>query len=318
MDEDWRKAQGEAADWLLLLEDEPEDAHLRQRFEQWLDEDPLHVRAWASVSTVFETMAGGAPLTQEQWNIQPSLPWRRIKHAWPRLAGLALAACLALAVLPWARLHWQADVITGAGEIRALHLPDGSFVRLGPQSAVTLVEHDGGRTVTLLAGRAWFEVKHDPAHPFRVVAGQVTATDIGTAFDVRRSRQDTAVDVAQGAVRVLDLGTAPATAREMHGGQWLRIASDHTLTQGLEAPGLIGAWRDGTIVLRNQTLAEAIDELRPWYAGRIVLTDAAFGQQRIDGAFDVRSPSAALDGLVLSRGGVVRHITPWLMVVSAR
>ncbi|WP_206245067.1 FecR family protein [Novosphingobium terrae] len=315
MDDAWRKAQHEAADWLILLREEPEDAGLAQHFEHWLDADPLHVRAWASVEGVFEAIGDHPP--------PPAATAEPARRRWPnrRLvgasAGLALAACLAFAILPWARLHWQADVITGAGETRDLRLADGSRVRLGPESALALPGQGHDRTVRLLAGQAWFEVKHDPAAPFRVRAGHITAIDVGTAFDVRRMGKVTSVAVAQGAVRVLDLGTAPATTRSLTAGQWVSIARDHALIEGQEAPGLVGAWRNGTVVIRNRTLSEAIQELRPWYGGGIILTDAAFGQQRIDGVYDARSPAVALDALVLSRGGVVRHVTPWLMIVSA-
>lgn len=312
MDDPWRKAQHEAADWLILLREEPEDAGLARRFEHWLDADPLHVRAWASVDGVFEAMGDHPPPPAAV--AEPA--WRRWS-TWHRAAGLALAACLGFAILPWARLHWQADVITGAGETRDLRLADGSRLRLGPESAIALPGQGHDRTVRLLAGQAWFEVKHDPAAPFRVIAGSITAIDMGTAFDVRRTGKATSVAVAQGQVRVLDLGTAPATTRSLTAGQWVSVARDHALIDGHEAAGLVGAWRNGTIVIRNRTLSEAIQELRPWYGGRIILTDAAFGQQRIDGVYDATSPAVALDALVLSRGGVVRRVTPWLMIVSA-
>jgi transmembrane sensor len=50
----------------------------------------------------------------------------------------------------------------------------------------------------------------------------------------------------------------------------------------------------------------------------IVLTDPAFGRQRIDGAYDVAAPDDALEGLVRSRGGVLRRVTPWITLVSGR
>lgn len=319
MDDAWRKAQREAADWLILRREEPEDGLLGQRFEDWLDADPLHVRAWASVAGVFEVLEDAMPPSDVAWR---SVPWRqapsfrRPRASWRAGIALAAAACIALAIAPSLWLRLRADAMTGVGEVRTLRLADGSRVSLGPGSAIAYANDGEGRTVRLLAGQAWFAVKHDPATPFRVIAGDVATTDIGTAFDVRRIGGATSIAVGEGRVRVVDLGTAPATARDLGAGQWLRIAADHGLREGIEAPGIVGAWRDGTLVIRNRTIAEAIDELRPWYAGRIILMNAAFGRQRIDGVYDPRRPEAALEALVHARGGVVRRITPWVMLVS--
>jgi len=323
MDEASRCTRREAADWLILRREEPDDETVHRRFEIWLDADPANVRAWADITGIFKTLGEVPASYRDGWGGgKRTASWRRLRgrrtartgrsHAGTMVAGAA-AAALAVVAAPSLVLHIEADAMTGRGGLRTVRLDDGSIVRLGPESAIAVAEGSGGRTVRLLAGRAWFEVKHDPTNPFRVVAGDVTTTDIGTTFDVRTAYGITGVAVASGRVRVARAGVT----RELGGGQWLQLSQDG-IRGGGEAPGLVGAWRNGSVVIRNRSIAEAIDELRPWYGGRIILADAAFGRQRIDGVYDGRDPQAALTALVAARGGRVTRLTPWLMIVHGK
>lgn len=337
MDADLHPAHRQAADWLILLREEPEDAPTLARFEAWLDEDASHARAWASVSEVFDLLGQAEPELASHWreaqrqddatapplsDLRPTPKsrtprWMRSRRTAVRSAGAAVAAALALAwIAPSAVIHAQADHRTGAGEMTTLALADGSQVQLGPDSAIAVDYAKGQRHVRLLAGQAWFEVERDPDAPFRVQSGDVRTTVLGTGFDVRQIGDTTSVAVAHGRVRVLDQGIAPSTARELTAGHWVRIDGDHLVEDGRSNPALVGAWREGRVVAHNRPIAEVIDELRPWYGGRILLTNSDLGQQRMDGVYDARNPQAALRALVGEAGGTVRQITPWLIVIS--
>ncbi|MFT3967406.1 MAG: FecR domain-containing protein [Sphingobium sp.] len=330
MSDSLREAHRQASDWLILLREEPESAAVRERFEAWLDADPDHARAWVSVSEVFDTIGATRPELETQWrgalagigeaSERPStrrrwfhLPAARLRR--PILAG-AVAAALALWFAPSAILHIQSDHVTRTGETRALRLADGSAVRLGPDSAIAIDYSQGERTVRLLAGQAWFDVKRNPAAPFRVVAGDVRTTVLGTSFDVRRFAASTDVSVREGRVRVVDYGVKPATSRDLSPGEWIRVNADHDVESGADNPDLLGAWQDGSLVVRNRPIAEVIEELRPWYKGRIVLLASDLGRKRVDGVYDARDPARALIALVGRAGGKVHTITPWLIVIS--
>ena len=43
------EADREAVDWLILLQDDPDNQEDRERFEAWLAEDPDHAVAWADI-----------------------------------------------------------------------------------------------------------------------------------------------------------------------------------------------------------------------------------------------------------------------------
>ncbi|WP_199553399.1 FecR family protein [Sandaracinobacteroides hominis] len=330
MDDKLRNAHRQASDWLILLREEPDNLAAQARLEAWLDSDANHARAWASVLDIFEAIGETAPQLEKHWlnaTTQKTggglaAPARRRRWLRSPAAGLrrplftgAIAAALVLWLAPSALLRLQSDHITGTGEVSAVQLADGSAVQLGPASAIAVEYAVGERTVRLLSGQAWFDVKHNPAAPFRVVAGDVRTTVLGTSFDVRRIAGSTDVSVRHGRVRVMDRGVAPASVRELAAGQWVRISPEHEIEAGVDNADLLGAWRDGSLVVRNRTIADVIEELRPWYGGRIILLSRSLGRQRVDGVYDAHDPAAALSTLVGTAGGTVRRIMPWLIVI---
>lgn len=320
-----RTAEQQAADWLILLREESESASLQGRFETWLDDDPLHACAWVAVSESFETISEIGPELDGRWREgaiaplgMPRRRWRQRSHG--RLAAIrpgrlvvsAVAAALTLWFAPAAVLRLQSDYVTGPGELRSVTLADGSTVNLGPGSALAVDFSEKARSVRLLAGEAWFDVQHNPAAPFRVIAGEMRTTVLGTSFDVRRVGGATAVSLKRGRVRV----TTERTARDLSPGQWVRVSEAHRVEAGVEDPALLGAWQSGAIIARNRPIAEVIDELRPWFGGRIVLLNGALGGSRIDGVYNAHEPESALAAMVARAGGKVRRITPWVILIS--
>ncbi len=322
-----RTVEQRAADWLILLREAPENVALRDRFEAWLDLDPAHVCAWVAVSETFAVMAEIGPNLEGRWEadrLAPSRPARRgwrfrsIGHGGPvRPGGIvagAIAASLALWLAPVALLHVQSDYVTAPGELRSVALADGSTVQMGPGSALAVDYRADARSVRLLAGEAWFDVEHNPAAPFRVRAGKVQTTVLGTSFDVRLVGSATAVSLKRGRVRVAVEGEG--AAHELSPGQWVRIGEAHTIENGASDPALLGLWREGAIIAHDRPIEDVIDELRPWFRGRIVLLNRALGKGRVDGVYNARDPENALAAIVERAGGKVRPITPWLIVIS--
>ncbi|MES2279228.1 MAG: FecR domain-containing protein [Bacteroidota bacterium] len=87
---------------------------------------------------------------------------------------------------------------------RLIKLADGSSVTLNKNSRLTFTkEYNGKLREVTLYGQGYFDVKHDPAKPFLVHAGNLTVTVLGTAFDVD-TRNHIAVTVTRGKVSVSD------------------------------------------------------------------------------------------------------------------
>ena len=292
-------AGDQAAFWLVALRDAPEDEALRARFQAWHDAAPGHAAAWAETAQVYDMIAA-----------LPAAAVRRRRSRLAPVAVLALAAGLALALLPGLWLLLRADERTATAQTRSVALPDGSVALLGADSALSVGYDDSERKVALLKGEAYFEVRADAARPFRVSAGEVTALVLGTAFDVHRHGDGGAtVAVARGAVRV-DSG-ASLTA-----GTWARLDAAGRQEQGRIPPGEVGSWRSGLIVARDRPMAEVFDDLRRHLPALVMLTNAAWAEQRVTGVYNTTDPVAALQAVAGAHGGTVTPVTPWLLVIS--
>lgn len=304
-----------AADWLVALADDPDDADLRARFTDWLAADPANPVQWKAVVRAYralgatECVDAGAPAT-----VMP-LPVPRGRHGWAAaFVGAAMAACLAVFVLPSLLRSLQADFTSGTAEIRRVELADGSVVRLAPQTAIVVDFGLEGRRVELLDGIAIFDVAPDPARPFSVSAAQATATAIGTAFEVRRVASGDTVAVREGVVE-LDTAAGSEPAR-LKAGDAVRVSPTGTVRRGSVIPDQVGLWTDRLVTARERPVADLVAEIRRYYDGIILLRGDGLAEQPVSGIFDVSDPAAALALIAASQKAELYRISPWILVLD--
>lgn len=304
------RAETEAATWRVLLTDDPDDRELASRFEAWRAASPLHAGLWERTDRAY-ALAGQRPETASV--VVPLV--RRRRRPVVVAAAVAIAACLILLAAPGLMLRLLADHLTETSEVRTLALEDGTGVRLGPESALGVDFSSGERRVRLLKGEAFFEVVPDAARPFRVAAGDVIATVLGTAFEVRLDGDDVGVAVQHGHVRV-DGGTPPR-AESLLAGDAV-IVRPSGVERGKRNVDEIGDWIGGELVARNRPIMEVVDMLRRYYGGVIIVQDSTFARMRVTGIYDLRHPEATLTGLAASHDAAVSRLSPWLLVVTAK
>jgi transmembrane sensor len=309
-----RAIERQASTWLLRLEDEPGDSTVQDGFEAWLAQDPRHGAVWRDTIALAHSIAliRPAPLPARR----RMAPRRRLVPAtlrgWRMAASGAAAACLLWAVLPGAILALRADQITGTAQTRSITLPDGSVATLAPDTAIRVAIRDGRRDVHLLRGEAYFDVRHDPAHPFRVIAGDSQTRVLGTAFDVRLASGHAAVAVARGLVEV----SRPDTGQR----QLLPRGQAMTVTWHRETirPDRVAAWREGRLIVNDQPLGDVIAALRPWHRGMLIARGAGLATRRVTGLYDLRDSDAALRALTRIDGVEIARFSPWMTVVTVR
>lgn len=100
-----------------------------------------------------------------------------------------------------------ADIVLAAEQGKKLRvsLPDGSRVILNSESELKYPEtFSGSNRVVFLSGEAYFEVFQDKEKPFIVKTENVSATALGTAFNVKslRSSREVVVSLTEGSVLV--------------------------------------------------------------------------------------------------------------------
>jgi transmembrane sensor len=199
---------------------------------------------------------------------------------------------------------------TGVGSRRSITLEDGSVVQLGPESWID-VRNDYGRAerAVRMQGEAYFEVKHDAAHPFVVRTAAAEVRDLGTAFTVRTLGVTGArVAVTEGSV---ELSTASGKGEQvLRAGDRGEVTAEGAVTveRGVATEDDV-AWTRGRLVFRDATVPEVADALERWYGITLVVRDpelanrhltASFGTETADEAVAV--VAAALGGQLVRRG----------------
>lgn len=291
-----------ALDWLLRVEAAPEDRLLRGQRDAWLAAHKSHAAAYRQAERVWRLTGAAPPAARASRPVR----WRR-----SALALAALAACLALWLAPDLGVLTRADYRTSAGETRDIALPDGSTVSLDADSAISV--GSGDRSVELLAGRAFFQVKRNTAHAFTVKADVADVAVLGTAFDVLLSERSVTVAVQSGSVTVA--GSSQSVTLQS-GHRAIVDRADGTLTAAAVGVGGIAAWRSGKLVVEGVPVAEVIEELDRHHTGVILLRDPVLGARRITGVFDLRDADAALRAILRPYGGRILAITPYMLVVQ--
>lgn len=336
------QASREATDWLIRLQEAPEDIALRREFEAWRQQRSANAAAWAETQRVLAAMRQVQPRHARQWRpaldklrdqtraahapAAPAAPVSRARTQGrrPPLArrltrGSAVAALLLMAVAlgpDWLRA-WQADFSTGTAETRALTLADGSRVTLAPESAIKIAYTPAGRDLRLLAGRAFFEVAPHAQRPFRVTAGAVDVTVLGTGFSMRRNAEGVGVAVQHGQVRVAHNSAVARVAEDLGVGEALRLSWAGQAERGAAPVEQIAAWREHWLIARDRPLAEVVDELRPYYSGKIIITSAALAAGAVTGVYNLNDPALALGAIARAHNAAVHRVTPWLIFISA-
>lgn len=306
----------QATAWLVQLDDEPDNEALRVQFIDWLATSPAHLAAWEETDRVSGLMSATGPLPQSELQASASparSAWFRRLPSARTLASLAMAICLTWFAVPYLALQLRSDEITGTGKLRVVRLKDGSAVHLAPATAIAFSSTADGRILNLLQGEAWFDVAHDKARPFRVMAGDSTVTVLGTAFSVRRKEPGTDVAVQRGRVAV---ATRDGTQRiELVAGQSLSLSAD-AATRGAIRPDRVASWRDGVAIVNDQSIGEVIDRIRPWYGGYIIARGPGLQSRRVSGIYDLRHADRALEALARAHKVTVSQVSPWLRIVT--
>ncbi len=230
---------------------------------------------------------------------------RRRRSAIAAVAATPLAAVLFVcsdAILPDPAAQVSTRMFaTRAGERGTATLADGSTVRLNGATRVRVVYASGRRSAELLAGQAFFDVRHDAARPFIVRAGASEARVLGTAFDLDLTRRQVSLAVYRGAV-----GFDPRGAR----GVVVR-AGYRSAIRGGEATAptrfdpVLPDWRHGWIDTAGMRIDDLVEILGRQGGVRIARPAEPLASTRVSGRFRTDHPQELLSAIGSAFGFVV-------------
>jgi ferric-dicitrate binding protein FerR (iron transport regulator) len=191
---------------------------------------------------------------------------------------------------------------TSYGQQANVTLDDGTVVRLGPESRLTVPRRFGiGLRAVKIEGTAGFDVKQYGAQLFEVRAGNAAIIAKGTKFTVRRFRDDSMaiVHVKEGNVDLkfgesLRNVTAGMAYLTTDGGD-MRVPSTEELS---EASG----WVDGTVTISGRDLRYVIPQLRRWFGLDIKVPDASLLERTVFLTAPIDSKMEAIRSVEKSAG----------------
>lgn len=326
-----------AAEWLQRLEQGGPEVHAE--FGRWLRESPRHVREVLLASAIRHACknvnsVGPSKVAEIRGRFEDSVveiklalarsptaapgrrPWHQLvaraarwrsaatRRFWLLASTFAFVAVLAFTIVALYALS-DRTITTVAGEWRNVHLDDGSVLRAGPRTKVSVEMTAQRRLLRLEGGEIMVHVARDRVRPFYVETDLATARAVGTAFAMRLVEpnrasvtvQEGIVAVAPGRAPISD--DSPAGAVKVNAGQALVVTADgqpliaHTVDVNREL-----AWVQQQLVLgANGTIADAIRELNLRNRTQIKLLDSTLGERSLRGVFSASDPAAFAETL---------------------
>jgi transmembrane sensor len=314
--------ENQAATWLSRRDALGEDAQILE-LTTWLAADPRHRAAYLRLAAAWERTVQLKRLAPEGGTIDADL----LKSGSTRSLSLwrpplALAACViavaAAAALWWGGMHRDGQTYrTDIGGLSRVVLNDGSTVTLNTDTELRVHLSRVRREVQLLRGEAQFNVAHDAARPFEVLAEGRLVRAVGTAFDVRLDHGESLeVMVTEGSVAFLKTpgvqaaappsGTAtppenlpPDNIATISAGETAVATGGEVTVRRVSAAETSRqlAWQIGELSFQGETLSQAVAEFNRYNRRKLVVEDPSIRNLQIGGNFqalDVDSFVAAL------------------------
>jgi transmembrane sensor len=176
---------------------------------------------------------------------------------------------------------------TARGQKTTVELPDGTHVMLNANSKLLYPEtFTGGTREVTLEGEGYFEVTHDPAHPFIVHSAHTSTRVLGTAFNVRAAAAGVTVTLVQGKVDV----TTGQGSQVLKPSQQAVVNAGSTAiaTRVVDVDKYTG-WKNNTLVFDHITVDEAIEQMENWYNVDIDLANPALGKCLVTARYEHES-----------------------------
>jgi transmembrane sensor len=326
----------EAADWFVANR-QGLDAARRRQFTAWLKASPIHVEEYLGIATLAQDLPRAAADPRVSLdallerardandnNVREITPQvRTASGRIPRIHWLPAAAA-ALGLVGLSFLWWSSDRTTqpresvthyaaGHGEQLTQRLADGSVIHLNTDTSVAIRFGMTERRIDLESGQAMFEVAHDAAKPFRVIAGSAQIIDVGTKFDVYMRRGETQITIVEGRVRVSvnpprggrrDIPTSKEVTQEpleLTAGQQVRVEPGELSLRASDVDTQRAtAWLLRRIVFEQEPLGVVVEEFNRYSNRPLEIQTPALKRLAISGSFaadDVESFVAFLRSL---------------------
>ncbi|AHF66120.1 MULTISPECIES: FecR domain-containing protein [Pseudomonas] len=305
----------QAVSWMIEMQEGGLDSRRQHAWQQWLNGNSEHQRAWAHIQRVNQRLSGlSSPLAHAALNA-PSSAGRRQALKLLLLLGAGSAAGWGLrdqiALQPL-----LADLRSGVGEQRKETLSDGTQVQLNTASALDVRFDAGQRFIKLLQGEILMTAVAD-SRPLNLLTAQGTvhASTAASRFNLRQLDGRTQLAVLDGSLEI---------SPDAHVGPPLRLQARQQVTFSRDAWDSVrptdastGAWAEGMLVASHMKLTDFLAELGRYRRGRLNC-DAKVANLLISGSYPLADSERILDMLEVTLPVRVQRFTRYWVSVQAR
>lgn len=286
-------------------------AHYRHEYatlqKYWQnDEQPAD-----NAAVVFEKILGRTDIQEYEDNKQGNV--RKLK---PRRYWLAGAAAVIIGTIASVffylstRSHGTEAVAalkqfsTPTGTISHLTLMDGTQITLNAESTVKYPAAFNGNTREVyLSGEAYFDVHHDPSHPFIVHTSQSDIKVLGTAFNIKCYDNDSlfAATLLRGSIQASVKNKANSTVL-LKPADKLVISNDgFYLTKvshlGADTVNIETAWMRNKLVFKDEPFVLLANDLCRKYGINIIFGNNGMKSVKLNGEYDRENVNQVLSSL---------------------
>lgn len=305
----------QAVAWLIEMQEGALSASRQQAWQQWLNGNAEHQRAWAHIQRVNQRLGGlSSPLAHAALGA-PKSAGRR--HAVKLLVLLGVGGTLG-----WSLRDEQAvqsllaDYTSKVGERRKVALSDGSQLQLNTASAVDVRYDSDQRLIRLLQGEILMTAAADP-RPLSLLTGEgrIQAGSTASRFNLRQFEGRTHLALLDGTLQLQPTAhSGPALVLQAR----QQVSFDRNAwgqVQTLDASS--GAWADGMLVASRMRLADFVQELGRYRHGRLKC-DAKVADLLISGSYPLADSERILDMLEVALPVKVQRLTRYWVTVQAK
>lgn len=293
----------QAANWAELsnsLSDEQQ-----QQLGTWLGEAPEHrdayekcLKIWRSneLENMLEEQAEQLPVVSHK----PMTKWLWVSA----FCSIFLLIAVNFLVLQSPSKPKSVIAKTSTSQSRYVDLPDGSAMKIGPQSSLSYLFTNHSRKVELSQGESLFSVQHlSDNKPFIVDAGDTQVTVTGTEFSVDKNDFGTQVIVVHGSVHVEN--QIENTTVELTAGQSVEIIDGKmgevkhlpkSFNHYLDTDNPQSQWLDAY----QMSLGSVLAKLERHMNEKISLEDSTLKSMLVTGRFNLNTPEQTLQMLALA------------------
>jgi transmembrane sensor len=274
----------EAASWIERRHFGPWSESDAAGFDAWLRQSIEHRVAYLRLNANWKRAKRLAALSP----VQPDI---KATRAAPFLMKIA-AGFVVLALAGSGSAYFLAQprdriFSTPVGGHETVTFSDGTRVELNTNTVLRVRMTTDQRAVWLERGEAFFEVKHDPVHPFVVMIGNRRITDLGTKFTVHREKRKMEVAVVQGKVWFDDPGKTADDGTLLTPGD-VAVATPRGLSvtrKSLQALTAELNWRQGLLVFDKTALSDVAAAFNRYNRMKLIVKDPAAARVLVGGTF---------------------------------